>query len=154
VADPKILLIGFGNPGREDDGIGPALAEEVARWNLPGVTVDSNYQLQVEDSAAVSEADVVIFIDAAAEGPEPFFFKRVSPGGQFEFSSHSVRPEAVLELTKQIFGREVDAYILGIRGYYFNQFKEGLSSGGKKNLWKAMVFLERVLRTRTFQTRS
>ena len=34
-----MLLLGYGNPGRLDDGLGPALAAQVERLALPGVTV-------------------------------------------------------------------------------------------------------------------
>ena len=46
----KILLIGFGNPARADDGLGPALAEEIESKNIPDVTVETDYQLTIEDS--------------------------------------------------------------------------------------------------------
>ena len=38
----KTLLIGYGNPGRLDDGLGPALAEAVAKLAIPGVTVEAD----------------------------------------------------------------------------------------------------------------
>ena len=37
----KALVIGYGNPGRLDDGLGPALAEAVEKLDLPGlITLD------------------------------------------------------------------------------------------------------------------
>jgi DNA-binding response OmpR family regulator len=45
----RVLVIGYGNPGRLDDGLGPALAETLQRLDLPGVTVDADYQLTAED---------------------------------------------------------------------------------------------------------
>ena len=51
-APRKVLLIGYGNPGRLDDGLGPALAAAVEKLAIPGVTVDADYQLNVEDAAA------------------------------------------------------------------------------------------------------
>ncbi|MCU0727503.1 MAG: hydrogenase maturation protease, partial [Planctomycetes bacterium] len=77
----RVLLIGFGNPGRRDDGLGPAVAQAVEGWGIPGVTVESDYQLHVEDAAAVSEHDAVIFADAAAAGPEPFAFGPLAAEG-------------------------------------------------------------------------
>jgi len=66
-----VLVIGYGNPGRRDDGLGPALAERLQELRLPGVDVDADYQLTVEDAAAAAEHDVVVFADAAQAGPEP-----------------------------------------------------------------------------------
>ena len=60
----KVLLIGYGNPGREDDGLGPALAEAVAAMGLEQVTIESCYQLAVEHAEQAARHAVVIFADA------------------------------------------------------------------------------------------
>ena len=60
----KILLIGYGNPGRLDDGLGPAFAKAVEALHTPGVTVEANYQLAVEDAHAVAQHEIVVFADA------------------------------------------------------------------------------------------
>ena len=70
-----VLLLGYGNPGRLDDGLGPALAARVEALALPGVTVQADYQLCLEDAEAAARHDVVIFADAAASGAEPFSFQ-------------------------------------------------------------------------------
>ena len=79
--DAKVLVIGYGNPGRLDDGLGPALAAAIESAAPAGVTVDADYQLTVEDAAAVAEHDVVVFADAAVDGPEPFYFRAGRAGG-------------------------------------------------------------------------
>ncbi|EAV45491.1 Ni,Fe-hydrogenase maturation factor [Stappia aggregata IAM 12614] len=63
-----MLLIGYGNPGRGDDGLGPALSEAIAARSLPGLEVDTDYQLVAEHALAVSSHDVVIFADAEIGG--------------------------------------------------------------------------------------
>lgn len=142
----NVLLIGYGNPGRLDDGLGPALAAAVEAKNLPGVTVDSDYQLVVEDAAAVANYDVVIFADAAVNGPEPFSFTRISPqGSELSFSSHSCEPDAVLAMAHKMFHGSPKGYALGIRGYEFNAFGERLSDQAKANLDAAEVFVEGVI---------
>ncbi len=140
------LVIGFGNPGRRDDGLGPALAAWLEGRGLPGVSVDSDYQLTVEDAEAVARQEVVVFADASVGGSEPFYFQRVQPRGSPGFSSHSVEPGEVLALAEAIFGARPEAYVLGIRGYAFNEFGEGLSERAHANLAAASDFLERVLR--------
>jgi len=145
-----ILLIGYGNPGRRDDGLGPALAAEVERLGLPGVTVDSDYQLTVEDAAAVAQHDVVVFADAATSGPEPFGFERIEPRSALSFSSHSVEPSAVLALAQDLFGSRAPGYCLGIRGYEFNEYQERLSERAQANLATAAEFIASVLQTGNF----
>lgn len=148
-----ILLIGFGNPGRLDDGLGPAFADAVEAMNIDGVTVDADYQLAVEDSAAVAAHQTVVFADAAVDGPAPFSFRRLEARAKVPlgFTSHSVRPEAVLVMAREMFDSEAEAYMLGIRGYEFNQFAEGLSTPARRNLRAALEFIEPVLRGRTFR---
>lgn len=146
----KILLIGYGNPGRRDDGLGPLFAEAIDRLKLPSVTIDSDYQLTVEDAHQISEYDVVIFTDADAVCEEPFYFKEIgsrrdvrpdvctSPG----FSSHSVTPPEVLALARELFSSKVKAYVLGIRGHEFEEFGEGLTDLAKKNFELAFNYLK------------
>jgi len=146
----SILLIGYGNPGRLDDGLGPRLAAVLEARGIPGLDVEADYQLTVEDAEAVSRHDVVVFADAAVRGSEPFFFRRLAPVRGSGFSSHSVEPGEVLDLAATLFGAQPAAYVLGIRGYEFNEFGERLSAAAAGNLAAAATFLERVIRSGTF----
>jgi len=141
----KVLVIGYGNPGRLDDGLGPALAEAITQMNLPNVTVDSNYQLTVEDAEAIARHDVVIFADASVAGTEPFEFRCISPKPYGSFTTHSVTPEAVLGLAEELFAAHAKGYVLAIRGYEFNEFGERLSAHATDNLTAAVQFAESAL---------
>jgi len=140
-----VLIIGYGNPGRLDDGLGPALADALAESGIPGLTIESNYQLTVEDAAAVAEHDVVVFADASVSGAEPFVFSPLEPESTMSFSSHSVSPGAVLSLARDLFDASTRGYVLGIRGYCFDEFGERLSSRARANLDEALRFLESLL---------
>lgn len=147
-----MLLFGFGNPGRVDDGLGPTAAQAIERLGIQGVNVDADYQLTVEDSLAAAQHEAVVFVDAASEGPEPFDFRRLRPARGASFSSHSVRPEGVLALAAELFGRSPAGYLLAIRGYEFDRLAEGLSPQAEANLRAALEFLEPLLRSRAFET--
>jgi hydrogenase maturation protease len=142
----KVLLLGFGNPGRRDDGLGPALAEAVEKLGLEGVTVESDYQLTVEDAVAVAQHDVVLFADADTAGPGPFFFRPLTATAPAGFSSHSVEPPEVLGLAETLFARKPEAWLLGIRGYEFGHFDEGLTAPARANLAAALNFIEPLLK--------
>jgi len=148
----RVLLIGFGNPGRGDDGLGPAFAEAIQLLNAPNVTVDSDYQLNVEDAAAVAEHDVVVFVDADASGAEPFSFCRLDPKAEMSFSSHSAEPAAVLALARELFHAETKGYVLGIRGYVFDHFVETLSERASENLRLALDWFVGALSDRSFES--
>ncbi len=149
--DSKVLVYGYGNPARGDDGLGPALAAALEDLDLPGTTVESGYQLVIEDAVALSEHDAVIFVDADLSAPEPFRFDRVRPQRQLSFSTHSVTPGMLLALADDLFAKKVPGYILGIRGYEFDVFLESLSRRAEKNLERALCFLQHALVERQFE---
>ena len=142
----KVLVFGIGNPGRRDDGLGPALAEALEAKQLEGVTIDADYQLTVEDSVSVAEHDVVVFADADAVGPEPYSFKPIGPAtGDVGFSTHGAEPGGVLALAERVFEKRTEAYVFGIRGYEFELSME-MTEKAKANLARALEFIEPLLR--------
>jgi hydrogenase maturation protease len=147
----KILLIGYGNPGRLDDGLGPLLAGEIEAAALNNVTVESDYQLNVEDAETIARHDVVILADAATTGPEPFSFSKLQAAEDtLSFSTHSVTPGEALGLARQLFNASTDAWLLGIRGYEFNEYEERISEPARANLNAAVAALTEMLRTEQF----
>jgi hydrogenase maturation protease len=146
----KILLIGYGNPGRLDDGLGPALADIIEKKQFDGVSVDSNYQLCVEDADAIAKHDYVLFVDADVKGREPFWFGKVDPQREVSFSSHSISPEALMDMSNNLLDGNTKGYILGIRGYEFNEFGEQLSTKAEANLTAAVDFVEKLILDKQF----
>lgn len=143
----SILVIGYGNPGRLDDGLGPAFAERVQALGLPGVTVDADYQLAVEDAAEIARHEAVLFADATVNGEAPFALRRVeAKRGGAGFSSHSLSAEALLGLADSLFGARPRAFQLAIRGYAFEGYGEGLSPQAAANLEAACAHVAPLLR--------
>ncbi len=140
-AGESVLVLGWGNPGRLDDGLGPRLADWVRALGVPGVHVESAYQLQVEHAEAVSRADVVVFVDAVAEGPAPFLARPLVAHGRPAFSTHSVSPGTVLALAEELFGVRPRAVLLGVRGYVFDGFGERLTHRAAENFRAARAWL-------------
>ena len=137
---PRILVLGYGNPGRQDDGLGPALAAEIAGLGWPNITAYDNYQLNIEDALEVAEHDVVWFVDAAKTGPAPYHVHALSAASSIEFTSHVVRPEAILAIARQYYEKAPQAFLLAIRGYEF-EFVEELTAGAVENLRRAVDML-------------
>ncbi len=140
-----MLLIGYGNPGRSDDGLGPRLAEAVSEWELEGLETLWDYQLNIEHAADLSGADLVLFADAALEAPEPFGLSRLTPSNATHFSTHSMPPAAVLETCRAVYGRTPPAFVLALRGDSFEMGEEGLSEAAEGRLEAALSFLRGVL---------
>lgn len=135
-----MLLIGYGNLGRGDDGLGPAFSERIERRHLPCLEIDTDYQLTVDHALAVADAGQVIFADALIGDTRPFTFTRIEAGMDADLSSHSLSPAGVLSLAGTLFGSRPRAYVLGISGYEFGEVKEGLSGGARRNLALAEAF--------------
>lgn len=143
----KILMIGYGNPCRVDDGIGPALAERTLNECSEDLDVESDYQLSIENALDVSRNDIVIFADASLKGREPFYFKEIHAREPMNISSHGISPEEVLYFAEKMFNSKVRGYLLGIRGYEFSDYGEGLSHKAKQNLDAAFLFIQNLLRS-------
>lgn len=148
----KTVLIGYGNPGRGDDGLGPAVADSIRARGISGVETDSDYQLTVEHAHDIAGYDTVIFADADTAGTEPFSLKRLRPGtASVSFSSHAVSPGGVLALGRDLFGAEPAAWILAVRGYDFDEFNEHISDQAQENMAAAVEFLTRCLASGTIR---
>lgn len=134
-----MLVIGYGNPGRMDDGLGPAFAEEIASAALPGVEVRQDYQLTVEHALALRGVDRVVFADAMIGMGEPFAFRALEPDETGEVGSHSLEPGALLGLAATLFGAAPEAYVMGISGAEFGEVREALSAQARRNLGLAVA---------------
>jgi len=141
-----LLLIGYGNPGRGDDGLGPALATAIQALDLPGVSVDIDYQLTVDHAALIAAHDLVVFADAMLALEEPYRFDPLGSFAPETLGSHQVTPEAALALAQLLFGKTPKAYVLAMSGRDFGEIKEGLSAKATANLALALDFLTGWLR--------
>ena len=148
----RVLVVGIGNPGRGDDGLGPAAAERLEALRLPGLTCDANYQLNVEDALACSRHDLVVFVDAARRLRTPFAWTEARPDGAFPPMTHALGPGAVLAVCAALYGRMPEAHLLAVRGHRWG-VGEGLSAKARANLAKAVSFLEGFLRKAAAQRR-
>lgn len=142
----SILIYAYGNPGRQDDGLGNALVAALEHWltaaGMDHVEVDSNFQLNIEDAENIHNREVVVFVDASVENIGAYHLGRVEPsGGRSEFTFHTASPAYILALCKKLYDIEPATYLLQIRGYEW-EFREGLSPGAAENLEAALEFLK------------
>ena len=145
----RVLVYGYGNPGRQDDALGNEMVVKIQEWieknQLKCMTTDSNYQLNIEDAEKISQWEIVVFVDASQEGIHEYKYSKLEPQeDQVEFTMHAVSPSYVLHLCQKLFNKQPEAYILGIKGYEW-ELKEGLTDNAKLNLEQAFQFLTRQL---------
>jgi len=148
VAGPRVLVYGYGNPGRQDDGAGVALVDALEAWarggDRPWLIFDRNYQLNVEDALEASRHDVVVFVDAAADHDEPFRFRALQPAASVSFTTHAMRPESVLGLCRDLYGARPVGRLLTIRGYSWES-NQAMTARALRNLEHARAWLQALL---------
>ena len=66
-AASSALLVGIGNSGRQDDGLGWAFLDRIEQDALFDGRIEYRYQLQVEDAALVRDAARIVFVDACLQ---------------------------------------------------------------------------------------
>lgn len=147
----SVLVYGYGNPGRQDDGLGILLAQRVEAAALPGIEVDMNYQLNVEDAYDLSQKDAVIFLDASMNDLEDFRFYKLSPSMQIQITTHSMPPASVLSLCKELYNKDIPAYMLEMKGSSWEMGVEELTENAAAVLEKAEAFLKPLLAEPTLE---
>jgi hydrogenase maturation protease len=145
----KTLIYGYGNPGRQDDGLGNCLVDILEDWvkkeNLQGFSFDSNYQLNIEDAATVTQNDLVVFVDASVEDIEDVLLTQVNDTSEITYTTHAASPGYIVHLCRDIYKKIPAAYLLHVKGYEWD-FREGLSDKAKVNLEKAAQLMKEELR--------
>jgi hydrogenase maturation protease len=135
---PNLLVIGFGNTLRRDDGVGVKVAETVADLGLPGVTVIVRHQLVPELAEPISQARSVLFVDAAANTFAPLELRVVEPAAAAQILAHAADPGTLLALAREIFNRHPPAWTLAIPGEDFG-FGDGLSPRAQAGFHAALA---------------
>ena len=136
-----ILIIGIGNSGRSDDGLGWLMLDEIKKKFIH-VDLLYRYQLQIEDAELLSHYPTVIFVDATKENTKNgFFFKPCHPNNGLGLTSHMLEPETILWLENQLYETKPATFVLGIEGKKWGLSLEP-SEIGLSNLRMARDFLE------------
>jgi hydrogenase maturation protease len=122
---PAILLFGYGNPGRGDDAVGPALIETMETY-LTGKGRPANIecltdmQLQIEHVTDLVGRDRILFIDADMSCEEGCALHLLPPEKDDSYTTHAMSPGALIYTYQQVYGCPAPtAYVLSIRTYTF-----------------------------------
>ena len=90
----RVLVIGYGNPLRGDDGIGRVIAEHIAETLRPeAIDVVVAHQLTPELTEPISRSGLVIFVDAAVHLPT-----ELTPAGRIVIPEAASLPSPVAAL--------------------------------------------------------
>jgi len=109
-----LLVLGYGNTLRSDDGVGPRVAEDVAALNLPGVEAIAYPLLTPELAEPIANAGCVVFVDAALDAPSDVELRLLKPAVSSQLMAHAADPSTLLALARDLFGHAPEACSLAI----------------------------------------
>ncbi len=150
----QILILGYGNTLRSDDGAGQIVADTVATWDLPQVRSLSVHQLTPELAEPLSQAQRAIFVDAypaaavqvqvlqpPATRTENLEGALPSPGLTV---GHAADPRSLLALTQQVYGVAPASWLFLIPAVNF-EFGEQLSSVTQQGITWALAEIQHLI---------
>jgi len=145
---PRILIVGYGNPLRGDDGLAWWVIEELSREGLPDdVEVIVQHQLTPELALSVSRAARVLFIDASRVGtPGNITSESVKAQPLKSTFSHEFSPATILSLVEQLYGKCPEATIISLCGENFDH-GELLSPKVKAGLPRLMDLIREQIKS-------
>lgn len=126
-----VLIVGYGNPLRSDDGVGPAIAERLASDpRFAGADVRAEHQLTPELALDASTARLLLLVDADdALAPGEVAVRELRAAGSGEDGggglagrveeagpplTHHVDPASLLALAAQLWGAAPRAVVAGV----------------------------------------
>ena len=137
----KLLLVGYGNPDRQDDGVAWHILRALA--NQIGLQAPESYefdfpehdlidfifclQLTPEMAEEIVNYERVCFVDAHTGNiPAPVRIIEVQSEFQSSPFTHHLTPQSLVSMCKEIYGRRPQAALLSVRGFNFG-FSQDLS---------------------------
>jgi len=153
-ASPAITVLAWGNESRGDDAIGPILARRIVGLENLAINIVEDHQLSIEHIMDLREDVPVLFIDASIAIDADYVLERLKPLQDASISSHSISPQALLDLYEHTLGKPApDAYLLQVCGNSF-ELGETISDATSKSLDEAWLFLTGVFAKPREQWRS
>lgn len=114
----SVLILGYGNTLRGDDGVGWRAAEQLLSSDLPsGISVKTLHQLAPELAPEIAAADYVLFVDATRDGGvgEVRVREVNAPVSDAGFT-HQFTPASLLRMTNEVYGAAPVAYEISLCG--------------------------------------
>lgn len=124
--DKIILVIGIGNPFRQDDAVGLHIARELRKSVQEEISVVEKNGEATELMEAMENAEAVILIDAVQSGAEPGTLHRFDvstnplPKNCFSCSTHNMGLAESIELARALNRLPETVIVYGIEGDCFD----------------------------------
>jgi hydrogenase maturation protease len=142
----RALVVGYGNPLRGDDGVGPEVARRLAaELSDPEIVILAVHQLTPELTEPLSQARLALFIDASSEGtPGQVRVEEIQARPPEQSFTHEFDPPMLLAAAQLLYGRCPEARLVSLAGQSF-EFEETLSAPVMQALPEAVGQVRRLL---------
>ena len=115
-----VLVLGYGNPSRGDDAVGPLLIEYLSTLQLPEIELITDFQLQIEHILDMQDRRLVLFIDAAVSHSQALELHALHPEHYQTLSTHALSPQQLLGICQHVTGQlPALSYLLSIKATQF-----------------------------------
>ena len=139
-----ILILGYGNTLRRDDGAGPEVARRVEALGMPGVEVVEAHQLLPEHAELLSRVERAVFVDASVEEGIAGVRCGIAAADEPALAPHASDPPALLGLARLLFERAPEAWLVTIPGFDLG-IGEGLSPAAQRACAEAVERIRELL---------
>jgi hydrogenase maturation protease len=140
----RIVVLGYGNPLRDDDGVGWRVAQAVAERWAERLVVRTGQQLVPEWAIDLQDADLAYFVDASVEVQLPKLEHIPCDGRTTLSDSHDLGPAQLLAMTRRVYGRAPDAFILHLPAANF-EYGDVLSPLAADGVRRAVCLLNAAI---------
>lgn len=142
----SILVIGYGNELRGDDGVGQRVARAVEEWRVPNLQSLAVHQLTPELAEELAVVDRVIFVDAYTEVIKPEVkVCRLEPANSVAATGHTSDPEMLLAIAQALYNAAPQAWWIGIPAVNFELGNE-FSPITEQGMEEALEEIDRLIK--------
>lgn len=145
------LIIGYGNPLRQDDGAGYRVAEILATKLVPrhspqDLRVLAVHQLTPELALELAAKDVwrVLFIDARRGQNKPLIMRKLDPAAAPGSCGHQLAPELLLHMTCALYRRSPHGWLLTLAAQQLD-IGDMFSRAAQSAAMTAVIMIESLL---------
>ena len=141
---PKVLIVGFGNTTRGDDGAAWEVVCLLELMRFPGLETCVCQQLGLELMEEWRDYDQVLLVDTAMGEDEVRIEKMDEADPSSSPSTHHLKPEILLQLSRWLYGRCPGLYLCRVPGENF-EFGESFSDNTRRQIPGGLAFDQKLV---------
>lgn len=149
----QFWIIGYGNPQRRDDGIGPYVAGRVDKSlkHRKGIRILILHQLEPDLVEELRHASAIILVDAAINDLKGGWqWIKVEPElRDFHYLTHHFKPSFLLGLLQSLYQKCPQTWLISVQGDNF-EFGEGLTPGAEKRAQRVVSEITKFILSKNY----